>query len=335
MSAAKQTKSNPVTDATAGAIAGCAARFIVGPLDVIKIRFQVQLEPIAKRATGLDPSSLASKYTGLRQALTTIVREEGIKGLWRGTLPGQLLTVPYTAVQFVTLQQVRYFAHQSGISDAMGGKSLSFVSGAMAGAAATIAAYPFDILRTTLAAQGEPKVYHSMMQAARGVVQQHGFRGLYRGLNITLLEIIPYAALQFGLYDTFTAAWSKAHRRRLSAKGRDLQDKDGHSSFERFMCGLCAGTLAKLTTHPLDVAKKRFQVAGLPRDARYGARISQDAVKSLRLCLQQIWQREGIHGFYKGSLPSIIKAAPSAAVTFATYEFVIGYAAMTLTNKDQ
>ena len=40
----------------------------------------------------------------------------------------------------------------------MGGKSLSFVSGAMAGAAATVASYPFDILRTTLAAQGEPKV---------------------------------------------------------------------------------------------------------------------------------------------------------------------------------
>lgn len=63
---------------------------------------------------------------------------------------------------------------------------------------------------------------------------------------------------------------------------------------------------------------------------RYGARISRDAVKSLRLCLQQIWQREGIKGFYKGSLPSIIKAAPSAAVTFATYEFVIGYAATTM-----
>lgn len=335
MSATKQRKSNPVVDATAGAIAGCAARFVVGPLDVIKIRFQVQLEPIAKRAAGLDPTSVVSKYTGLRQALTTIVKEEGIQGLWRGTLPGQLLTVPYTAVQFVTLQQVRYFAQQSGMSDVLGGRSLSFVSGAMAGAAATIAAYPFDILRTTLAAQGEPKVYHSMMQAGRGVVLQHGIKGLYRGLNITLIEIIPYAALQFGLYDTFTAAWSKAHRRRLSAKGKDLQDSDGHSSFERFMCGLCAGTLAKLTTHPLDVAKKRFQVAGLPRDARYGARISQDAVKSLRLCLQQIWQHEGIAGFYKGSLPSIIKAAPSAAVTFATYEFVIGYTAMMMAKQDK
>ncbi|KAL3137021.1 hypothetical protein ABBQ32_006611 [Trebouxia sp. C0010 RCD-2024] len=156
MSVTKKAKSNPFVDAAAGAIAGCAARFVVGPLDVIKIRFQVQLEPIAKRAAGVGPSSLTSKYTGLRQALTTIVKEEGIQGLWRGTLPGQLLTVPYTAVQFVTLQQVRYFAHQSGIADHMGGKSLSFVSGAMAGAAATIASYPFDILRTTLAAQGVP-----------------------------------------------------------------------------------------------------------------------------------------------------------------------------------
>ena len=52
------------------------------------------------------------------------------------------------------------------------------------------------------------------------------------------------------------------------AQGVDLQDKHGHSGFERFMCGLLAGTLAKLTTHPLDVAKKRFQIAGLQRDPR-------------------------------------------------------------------
>ena len=81
MSAAKKAKSNPFVDATAGAIAGCAARFVVGPLDVIKIRFQVQLEPIAKRAASIDPASLTSKYTGLRQALKTIVQEEGIRVL--------------------------------------------------------------------------------------------------------------------------------------------------------------------------------------------------------------------------------------------------------------
>ena len=103
-----------------------------------------------------------------------------MQGLWRGTLPGQLLTVPYTAVQFVTLQQVRYFAQQSGMSDVLGGRSLSFVSGAMAGAAATIAAYPFDILRTTLAAQGEPKVYlRSCQHAITSANASHAHRTLY------------------------------------------------------------------------------------------------------------------------------------------------------------
>lgn len=36
---------------------------------------------------------------------------------------------------------------------------LSYVSGAVAGCAATVGSYPFDLLRTILASQGEPKVY--------------------------------------------------------------------------------------------------------------------------------------------------------------------------------
>lgn len=35
---------------------------------------------------------------------------------------------------------------------------LSYISGALAGCAATVGSYPFDLLRTLLASQGEPKV---------------------------------------------------------------------------------------------------------------------------------------------------------------------------------
>lgn len=57
----------------------------------------------------------------------------------------------------------------------------------------------------------------------------------------------------------------------------------------------------------------------------YGARISNEYVSSLRTVLVQIYHNEGIKGLYKGSSLSILKAAPAAAVTFAAYEFFIGY----------
>ena len=213
-----------------------------------------------------------------------------LQGLWRGTVPGQLLTLPYTAVQFVALQQCRQAARRCGLADhPQWQQAVPFVSGALAGAAATVASYPFDLLRTTLAAQGEPPVYASMTdaggwgvgcgrrgqarggmqakacmiwvsgrvsgadsaclegvrkgpaggacpaaprqnsqpatrcpacphptpraRAARGIVGQHGVRGLYRGLGVTVLEIMPYAALQFGLYDVFSRAYSSARVR--------------------------------------------------------------------------------------------------------------------------
>lgn len=125
-----------------------------------------------------------------------------VQGLWRGTVPGLLLTIPYTAVQFLTLQQCRRVSSDLGLTSA-NTPSLSFLHGAVAGAAGTVASYPFDFLRTTLAAQGEPRVYASMADAARGIMRGQGPGGLYRGMGVTLLEIMPYAALQFGLYDKF------------------------------------------------------------------------------------------------------------------------------------
>ncbi len=56
------------------------------------------------------------------------------------------------------------------------------------------------------AAAARLQVYQGMLDAARGVVSLQGLAGLYSGLSVTLLEIVPYAALQFGLYDLFTAA---------------------------------------------------------------------------------------------------------------------------------
>ena len=85
----QQHNSNAIV---AGAFAGAVARIFVAPLDVIKIRLQIQKE---------NYSLTNAKYKGAVSAMATIAREEGIrKGLWAGTLPALCLWIPYTGIQF-------------------------------------------------------------------------------------------------------------------------------------------------------------------------------------------------------------------------------------------
>nr|GMD90979.1 mitochondrial thiamine diphosphate carrier 2-like [Ipomoea batatas] len=148
-------------DATAGAFSGCISRTMTSPLDVIKIRFQVQFEPTSKwpllhKSVYHQPS----KYTGMLQATKEIFREEGFPGYWRGNVPGLLMVMPYNAIQFAVFHKLKTLASGSSKSEDHINLSpfLSSISGALAGCAATVGSYPLDLLRTILASQGEPKV---------------------------------------------------------------------------------------------------------------------------------------------------------------------------------
>uniref|UniRef100_A0A5B6ZQX0 Putative Mitochondrial substrate carrier family protein n=1 Tax=Davidia involucrata TaxID=16924 RepID=A0A5B6ZQX0_DAVIN len=308
-------------DATAGAISGGISRTVTSPLDVIKIRFQVQLEPTTSWALLRKDVYGASKYTGMLQATKDIFREEGLRGFWRGNVPALLMVMPYTAIQFTVLHKLKTFAAGSSktVDHIHLSPYLSYISGALAGCAATVGSYPFDLLRTILASQGEPKVYPNMRSAFIDIVRTRGFQGLYAGLSPTLVEIVPYAGLQFGTYDTFkrwTMAWNRDQFRPSNASVAD----DAPSSFQLFLCGLAAGTCAKAVCHPLDVVKKRFQIEGLQRHPKYGARVEHHAYKNMYDALRRILQMEGWAGLYKGIVPSIVKAAPAGAVTFVAYE---------------
>ncbi|KAD5317158.1 hypothetical protein E3N88_17104 [Mikania micrantha] len=241
-------------------------------------------------------------------------------GFWRGNVPALLMVMPYTAIQFMVLHKVKTFASGSSKSEDHIHLSpyLSFMRGALAGSAATVGSYPFDLVRTILASQGEPKIYPTMRSAFVDIMKTRDFLGLYAGLSPTLVEIIPYAGLQFGTYDTFKR-WTMAWNARWSS---DLMpNEESLSSFQLLVCGLAAGSCAKAVCHPLDVVKKRFQIEGLQRHPRYGARIETRAYRNMFDALKRISQKEGWAGLYKGIVPSIVKAAPAGAVTFVAYEY--------------
>ncbi|KAJ6319088.1 hypothetical protein OIU76_014428 [Salix suchowensis] len=309
-------------DSSAGAIAGGISRTVTSPLDVIKIRFQVQLEPTSSWDLVRRNMTAPSKYTGMLQATKDIFREEGLPGFWRGNVPALLMVMPYTAIQFAVLHKLKTFAAGSSKAEDHIHLSpyLSYISGALAGCTATVGSYPFDLLRTILASQGEPKVYPTMRSAFVDITRTSGFRGLYAGLSPTLVEIVPYAGLQFGMYDTFKR-WTMAWNHHRSSTTSFTSTDDSLSSFQLFVCGLAAGTCAKLVCHPLDVVKKRFQIEGLQRHPRYGARVEHHAYKNMVDALRRILQVEGWAGLYKGIVPSTVKAAPAGAITFLAYEF--------------
>mmetsp|Transcript_18217 Transcript_18217/g.34682 ORF Transcript_18217/g.34682 Transcript_18217/m.34682 type:complete len:402 (+) Transcript_18217:92-1297(+) len=288
--------------ASAGAVAGAFARCIVAPLDVVKIRLQVQLDPV--RCTG--------KYSSVLGTMATIFKEEGLVGLWRGTLPAVLFWMPYTAVQFAVLERSKQALEHSRFRH-WDRSARAVAAGAAAGAAATLASYPLDVVRTNVAAQGPSQARTSMAATASSIVMRRGWRGLYAGLAPTLLEILPHSGIQFGSYDAM---------QRVAKWVRRVPEEEALGAADKFACGLVAGSVAKAAIHPLDVVKKRFQVAGLSRCRSLGEAVTTTTYSGVADALRKIVAREGARGLFKGLAPNLLKAAPASALTLLAYELV-------------
>ncbi len=85
---------------------------------------------------------------------------------------------------------------------------------------------------------------------------------------------------------------------------------------ESLALGAGTGTFAKFVTLPLDNAKKRMQVAGQFVGPRGGGMEYTGTVDAL----VKIFRTEGLRGWFRGTAPSLVKAAPNSAITFAAYE---------------
>ena len=176
-----------------------------------------------------------------------------------------------------------------------------------------------------MAAQGVPAAYPTMVSAIRGTLAARGPAGLVSGLGVTLMEIIPYAGLQFGSYAALKQAALTARRQKEATTG-SAAGGDDLSSWEKFVCGVLAGSASKLVLHPADVAKKRLQVMGLRRHASYGASVAVGSYTGALQCLGAIARTEGLQGLYKGVVPNILKAAPASGITFVVYEALVAAA---------
>ncbi|XP_035223670.1 mitochondrial thiamine pyrophosphate carrier-like isoform X1 [Stegodyphus dumicola] len=287
----------------AGAVSGFVTRTLFQPLDVIKIRFQLQIEPIGSHCK-------RSKYKGMLHAFHCILKEEGAQALWKGIVPAQLLSTSYGALQFfafeVLTQQASDHLPNRILTDVK--PIVNFTCGALAGCIATTGSLPFDVMRTRLVAQGEPKTYKNMFHAATVMIRTEGLLSFYKGLSPTLIQIMPNAGAQFAFYKFFQGLWDFVFQKGSSQT----------TAVQSSCCGAASGIAAKVLVYPLDLIKKRFQVQGFEE-----ARKAFGAVRrytGVLHCASCILREEGFIGLYKGLWPSVLKAACTTGSHFLYYE---------------
>jgi solute carrier family 25 thiamine pyrophosphate transporter 19 len=279
---------------------------VIAPLDVVKIRLQLQThslsDPLSQRDLRGSPV-----YKGTLSTLRHILRHEGVTGLWKGNVPAELMYVSYAALQFTTYRSLTQLLHRAFGERALPKSVESFAAGAGAGATATVATYPLDLLRTRFAAQGNDRVYTSLRRAVADIARDEGPRGFFRGLGPGLAQIVPFMGLFFSIYESI----------RLPLGKLDLPFGSGDAS-----AGVIASVVAKTGVFPLDLVRKRIQVQG-PTRGRYVHKNIPAYEPGTTRIITTILATEGIRGLYRGLTVSLFKAAPASAVTMWTYERVL------------
>ncbi|KAL1493290.1 hypothetical protein ABEB36_011373 [Hypothenemus hampei] len=182
----------------AAAEAGVLTLLVTNPIWVVKTRLCLQY---GIKGTVKQDASIS--YNGMLDALVKIYHFEGVRGLYRGFVPG-MFGVMHGAVQFMTYEemkafynQYRNFHHDKKLTT---GEYLGFA--ALSKLIAAVSTYPYQVLRTRL--QDQHHNYNGTWDCVKKTWAYEGLRGFYKGMAPYLLHVTPNICLVMLVYEKFT-----------------------------------------------------------------------------------------------------------------------------------
>lgn len=270
-----------------GGVSAAVSKTAAAPIERVKLLIQNQDEML--KAGRLD-----RPYAGISDCFKRVIAEEGVGSLWRGNLANVLRYFPTQALNFAFKDSFKaIFAVPKTAS--YGKKFASNIAaGGLAGAASLTVVYSLDYARTRLAndnkaaKKGGERQFNGLIDVYRKTIKTDGVVGLYRGFNISVVGIIVYRGLYFGLYDSIKPMLGP------------LKD----NLLANFLLGWGITIGAGLASYPIDTVRRRMMMT------------SGEAVKykSSAHAFAEIVKKEGYKSLFKGAGANVLRAVAGAGV---------------------
>ncbi|XP_040831480.1 solute carrier family 25 member 47 [Ochotona curzoniae] len=200
--------------ALSGFASGVVRVFLTSPTEVAKVRLQMQTQPQPQRrpsapwlsaappacpipytGPGLEP-----KYHGPLHCLATVAREEGLRGLYKGSSALLLRDGHSFATYFLSYAILCEWLTATGHSqpDVLG----VLVAGGCAGVLAWAVATPMDVIKSRLQADGQGQQrYRGLLHCMVTSVREEGLRVLFKGLTLNCCRAFPVNMVVFAAYE--------------------------------------------------------------------------------------------------------------------------------------
>ncbi|EFW20117.1 hypothetical protein D8B26_003433 [Coccidioides posadasii str. Silveira] len=282
-----------VKDLSAGAAGGIAQVLLGQPFDIVKVRLQT-----------------TTQYSSALDCATKILSKEGPLAFYKGTLTPLIGIGACVSVQFGAFHEARRriedFNAKRGHPTALS-YSQYYLAGAFAGVTNSVISGPIEHVRIRLQTQphGADRLYSGPLDCIKKLSAHEGvLRGLYRGQAVTVYR----EAQAYGV-------WFLAFEYMMNWEAKRNQVKrDEISSVKVAGYGGIAGEALWLSSYPFDVVKSKMQSDGFGAQQKYKGMID---------CFKKTYVAEGLGGFWKGIGPTLLRAMPVSAGTFAVVELTM------------
>jgi adenine nucleotide transporter 17 len=164
----------------AGAVAGSLTVLITNPIWVVNTRMTA-----GKREEVL-PGAKPTRPKGTIATFLTILREEGMSGIFAGVMPALVLVIN-PILQYTVFEQLKNMVEKRRRVT----PTDAFYLGALGKLVATSVTYPYITVKSRMHVAGKDGPKDDMMTSLRKIVNQEGVAGLYGGKNEIALSLLP------------------------------------------------------------------------------------------------------------------------------------------------